>query len=154
MVSKPLLFLVRSVILLLVSFSAVAGQVNFKVTGVGGQTIYEAQKYFMPVTLGTLTNEVLEHALFRKQIAEYQGNDGGVLSINRLGNALEVLSDTEMNAYGWCYKVDGVAADLLANQYELTGNESTIEWFYAYARLEKNIWTSMCVPADHYPKED
>jgi hypothetical protein len=58
-----------------------------------------------------------------------------------------------MNAYGWCYKVDGVESGLMADQYVFTGQEKSIEWFYAYARMEKNRWTAMCVPADHLPTQ-
>ena len=125
----------------------------FKVIGVRREIILESAHRISSQTLGQFTNTELSSARVQNLILEYKGSSAGVSSINGLGSALEVLSDTEMNAYGWCYTVDGVESGLLADQYKLTGQESNITWFYAYAHMTKNKWVSMCTPADHFPQQ-
>lgn len=138
---------VTAVLLFFILPAAQAAQ--FRVLGVQNQVLLEAELPIDPpsVKLGELTDRVLRAA----PLNEYTGSSAGLSSVNGLGSALEVVSDTDMNAYGWCYKVDGVESNLLADQYVLTGHEKTIDWFYAYARMENNRWTAMCVPADHVP---
>jgi hypothetical protein len=122
----------------------------FRVLGVQKQVLLETSYS----SSGKLSNKLLEKAIVDKKLQKYQGSDRGVNSINELGSALEVLSDTQMNAYGWCYRVDGKVSDLLADQHLLTGQEQQIEWFYAYAYFEKDEWKSMCIPADHMPVQE
>lgn len=147
-----------SILLLLFSLVATplafAQKVAFRVLGVQGQVLLEDHAELSPGSLGEASHTLLSKALREQSLHQYEGSSAGVKSINELGSALEVLSDTQMNAYGWCYRVDGEISDLLADQYRLTGSERQIEWFYAYAHLEKNDWTSMCVPADHKPAQN
>lgn len=137
--------------LLFISISAQAA--TFEVVGIRGETLLK--RNVDPVgSVGRLSDRILIDALQTGRLGEYSGSDRGVTSINRLGSALEVLSDTDMNAYGWCYLVDGVESGLMADEFELTGNERSVKWFYAYARLRGNVWTAMCVPADHMPRAE
>jgi hypothetical protein len=134
--------------------------ITFKVMGVKGTLLYKAQvsqsaqATQINDTLGKLTDAVLSQAVSKKQLKQYKGSDAGVSSINDLGGELEILSDTEMNAYGWCYKVNGVTSDLLANQYKISEKDTLVEWYFSYAHLVKDSWTSMCTPADHKPKKE
>lgn len=154
----PMVRTVLSILLLLVSltapYQAFAQEVTFRVLGVQGQVLFEEHAELSTALLGEASHTLLSRALRERSLHQYQGSSAGVSSVNDLGSALEVLSDTQMNAYGWCYRVDGEISDLLADQYRLTGNERQIDWFYAYAHLEKNDWTSMCVPADHKPAQN
>lgn len=131
---------------------AVANEPLLRVIGVNHEVVYEHRITSRFYDLGSLTERTLEAALASRGINEFRGSAGGVSSINKMGGVLEVLSDTEMNAYGWCYRVDGVSPDLMPNQYLLTGREAVIEWYYAYAHIDHDRWTSMCVPADHMPE--
>jgi hypothetical protein len=126
----------------------------FRVLGVRGEVLLERRIVLSGGSLGRVSDTLLKQAQSARLIRQYQGSEGGVTSINDLGSALEVLSDTQMNAYGWCYHVDGRESGLLAHQYALTGTERQIEWFYAYAHLDRNQWKAMCVPADHQPTQE
>jgi hypothetical protein len=138
--------------LLFLTYSSFA--MTFRVYGVGGNLLLDAQVQNGVTSVGQISNSSLLQATQQRLLGEYQGSENGVLSINGLGSALEVLSDTEMNAYGWCYRVDGVVPHgLMPDQYKLRGTEKSIEWFYAYAKFIKSDWASMCVPADHFPKQ-
>ena len=147
-----------SCLLLLVSLTpphqAFAQEVTFRVIGAQGKVLFEELAELSTGSLGEASHTLLSRALRERSLHQYQGSSAGVTSVNELGSALEVLSDTQMNAYGWCYRVDGEISNLLAEQYRLTGSEQQIEWFYAYAHLERNDWTSMCVPADHKPAQN
>jgi hypothetical protein len=144
---------VIAILALLATNVAFAQPVSFRVVGVQGNVLLE-QRAEVAGSLGQASHRVLQDATVGGLLQQYRGSEAGVNSINGLGSALEVLSDTQMNAYGWCYQVDGEVSDLLADQYVLTGQESRIEWFYAYARLDRGQWTSMCVPADHEPAQE
>ena len=134
--------------------SAHAQEISFRILGVREEILFERSVVLEKETLGRVTNKILEQAVIARQLNEYKGTDSGVLGINGLGSALELLSDTQMNAYGWCYRIDGKVLDLLADQYMLTGQETRIEWFYAYAYFEKDQWKTMCIPADHKPEQE
>lgn len=61
--------------------------------------------------------------------------------------AIEVISDTQMRAYGWCYFVDGVGPDILASEYPLDSSMQKLEWIFGYADYDSGQWTSYCRPA-------
>lgn len=142
------------VLALLSAIPGFAAETAFRVLGVQGKVLFERTLSSPSGTLGQATDQALNQALSEKKLRQYAGSDAGVVSINGLGGALEVLSDAEMNAYGWCYRVDGRSSDLLASEYVLTGKEARIDWYYAYAHLDKDTWTSMCEPADHEPAQE
>jgi hypothetical protein len=144
-----LLFLIQSL-----TAAANAQEVSLRVIGVQGQVLIAQSLKASSGHLGELTHEALERATLRGRLSDYRGSEAGILSLENLSSAIEILSDTEMNAYGWCYRVDGVLSNLLADQYVLTGQETLIEWFYAYAHLDKDQWTTMCTPADHEPTQE
>lgn len=125
---------------------------SFEVVGVGGEILLKKNVEAVG-SVGNLSDLILMDALQTGRLSEYVGSTRGVTSINRLGSALEVLSDTEMNAYGWCYLVDGIESGRMADEFVLTGNERSVKWFYAYAHLVRDVWTEMCVPADHLPRD-
>lgn len=133
------------------SISIHAQAASFEVVGIRGAVLL--MKNVEPVgSVGKLSDLVLIDALRTGHLGEYTGSDRGITSINRLGSALEVLSDTEMNAYGWCYLVDGIESGRMADEFVLTGRERSVKWFYAYAHMIGDVWTAMCVPADHLPR--
>lgn len=131
--------------------SGIAHALTLQVIGVNHQVVFQKKITKKYPNVGELTHTVLNDALKRMAINEYVGSSGGVSSINQMGNQIEVISDREMNAFGWCYHVDAQAPDLMPDQYLLRGTEKTITWFYAYAHLKNDQWLSMCSPADHFP---
>lgn len=129
---------------------------RFRVVGIAGETLLEESLNARPGdSLGQLSDQILKNASSRHELKQYDGSDAGVISINGLGSATEVLSEShQVRVYGWCYRVDGkTPQDLAANQYLLTGHEIRIEWFYGYAQGGSDGWESMCVPADHPPAQ-
>lgn len=140
---------------LLLTSSVFAGiDLTIRILGVNKKIVYQQKVTADFSNVGELTHSTLENALLQKKLTQYKGSTGGVNSINKMGAQLEVLSDTKMNAYGWCYKIDGLAPDLMPDDYQLTGKETVIDWFFAYAHIDHNTWTSMCTPADHMPKDE
>jgi len=93
-------------------------------------------------TVGDLT----VYALTKNNIP-YQGSERGINSVfnTPIGDdALEVISDTEMRSYGWCFFVDGKLSLDYSNDYYLTAKDKKIQWIYSYAHFVKNDWVSMC----------
>lgn len=79
----------------------------------------------------------------------YVGNPAGINSIREtvIGNdALEILSDNEMRAYGWCYSINGTTPEALADQVYPSSGEDRIEWFFAYAHYVNGTWREYCQP--------
>ncbi|MBU6153374.1 MAG: hypothetical protein KGP28_03635 [Bdellovibrionales bacterium] len=63
-----------------------------------------------------------------------------------LGFSVEHVSARELRAFGWCYSVDGVTPELLADEYKLLGTEEKIRWYFGYAsRIDQN-WEAQCIP--------
>lgn len=80
----------------------------------------------------------------------YQGNEQGLNSAfgtpTGLG-AIEVISDTEMRSYGWCFKVNDKIPENYANQIPLSSGVNKIEWYFGFAHYLNGEWVSQCEPA-------
>jgi hypothetical protein len=88
--------------------------------------------------------------IFDQQNIPYQGSAAGFNSIINTPTGLdsiEVLSDTKMRAYGWCFSVNGVVPEVMASDYLFTSNDDKLIWFYAYSTYEKGEWLDYCVPS-------
>lgn len=80
---------------------------------------------------------------------DYLGSVGGINSIAGTptgDGAIEVVSDTHLRAYGWCYEVDGFQPAAMPDQIELKGNE-VIRWYFAYSSYRDGQWTDYCTPS-------
>lgn len=94
-------------------------------------------------TVGDLTVHYL-----KKNKIPFLGNERGMNSIfnTPVGfDAMEVLSDTQMRSYGWCFRVNGKVPETFADEIYLNDGDH-IEWFFSYAWYDKK-WVSMCNPA-------
>ena len=99
-------------------------------------------------TVGQSAGKVTVDTLSRHQFP-YIGSDAGINSINGTVTgdaALEVISDSEMRAYGWCYHVNGVEPSVFADQIFIASESDTITWFFGYAHYRDGLWVAMCVP--------
>jgi hypothetical protein len=86
----------------------------------------------------------------QKNNIPFDGNASGIRSIynSPVGDAaLEVLSDTEMRAYGWCVSVNGEQPDVMPDQVILTDPNSEVVWFYAYTLYDQGQWKDICTPS-------
>lgn len=80
----------------------------------------------------------------------YEGNERGINSIDGSAtgmDALEILSESEMRAYGWCYRVNGLAPEQFPDEIMLTAITDQVEWFFAFAHYKEGVWISQCEPA-------
>ncbi len=85
-----------------------------------------------------------------KHKVPFEGNERGLHSVygTPVGNeALEILSDTEMRAYGWCYLVNKVGPDVFPHEYPLSLESKKIEWFFGFAHYKNGEWITYCTPA-------
>jgi len=88
--------------------------------------------------------------IFNDHKLPFTGDRMGIASIfdSPTGiQALEILSDTQFRAYGWCVEVDGHASDQMIDQVILPEGNSRIVWFYAWALYESGVWTQYCTPS-------
>jgi hypothetical protein len=99
--------------------------------------------------LGRITVDFLEHNKI-----PYIGGIEGFNSIieTPVGlESMEVISDTKMRAYGWCFSVNGVVPDVMAHKTYLTSQNDYVSWFYAYSTYDSGVWLDYCVPAYENP---
>ncbi len=79
----------------------------------------------------------------------YVGSDRGINSIlnSPIGlDAMEVISDREMMAYGWCYSVNGVSPEVYPDEMILSENDEVL-WWFGYAHYLEGEWITQCSPS-------
>ncbi|MEC9282902.1 MAG: hypothetical protein VX642_09330 [Bdellovibrionota bacterium] len=79
----------------------------------------------------------------------YKGSEMGFNSIfgSPIGlDAIELVSDTEMYSYGWCYWQNGKLLELYPNQV-LANTNDRLQWIFSYAQYKDGKWISQCIPA-------
>lgn len=112
---------------------------------------FSAQLAVSNISVGTLTTDTL-----KTNNIQFLGSDYGVSQIlnSPIGiDAMEVLSDTEMRAHGWCYSIDGEIPELLMNEVQLDGSEKELTWFMGYSTYVGDIntgeheWVGQCQPS-------
>lgn len=109
------------------------------------QAAFEKKVPSQESTLGDLTV-----AVFNQNQIPFQGDRSGLKAIfnSPVGDAaLEVLSDSQMRAYGWCVLVDGKSPDRMPDEVLISEKTKTIRWFYAFALYDQGQWKDFCTPA-------
>ncbi|MBC7693228.1 MAG: hypothetical protein H7222_15795 [Methylotenera sp.] len=101
-------------------------------------------------SVGAVTERLLNENQ-RKGLLKFEGNSGGIVSINGLRNAVEVVTPTLTRAYGWCFSVNGLAPDEMPDQSYFHSQQDVLRWFYGYAEFRNGKWISQCVPAVRTP---
>jgi hypothetical protein len=80
----------------------------------------------------------------------FLGSAEGIASVfgTPVGNAaMEIISPTEMRAYGWCFAVDGVSPDLYSHEVIITRETQKIAWIFGFAHFKNGQWITQCTPA-------
>jgi hypothetical protein len=135
----------KYLLLLLVSFSVQA--IEFKVIGpCTDKPLLQSRVSGTFSNVGELTIKTLKNLHI-----PHSGTEAGIVSIYKtpVGDAaLEVLSDYEMRAYGWCYSVDGVSPEIYPDEVPVTSETKSITWHYGFAHYYKGEWISQCTPAN------
>jgi hypothetical protein len=93
---------------------------------------------------------IFSMTLFDQQKIPYQGSESGFNSIINTPtglDAMEVISDTKMRAYGWCFSVNGISPDVMPDEFFFKNNNDKLVWFFAYSTYDKGEWTDYCIPS-------
>lgn len=128
----------------LFSFSAYAVELTF-IGPCSDKFIMRTQVNENYATVGELTVATLT-----KFGIPFLGTDQGLNSVfeTPVGmDALEILSDTEMRSYGWCYAVNGVSPEVFPHEIPLTDDIQSITWTFGFAHFKNGQWLSLCTPA-------
>ncbi|KHD88505.1 MAG: hypothetical protein OM95_08315 [Bdellovibrio sp. ArHS] len=90
-------------------------------------------------------------AIFEVNKIPFVGGPEGMSSIinTPMGlESLEIVSNTVMRAYGWCFAVNGTTPNKMPNVLNLRSQDDKIVWYYAYTTNKENVWQDdMCSPA-------
>lgn len=128
----------------LIAFSSFAYTLSLKIVGNQGEVLFYSDKVQIstPTNVGEYSVRVFEHFDI-----PFEGSIYGVSKIFDLGQELDLISDREMKAYGWCFSIDGVTPESLIHDTTIYSDSSEIIWYYAYAHYESGDWTGQCVPS-------
>ncbi len=124
----------------LFSFSSVQA-VTLKVIGKNGEVLFSGEnESALPKTVGQVSVD-----FFNQNQIPFVGDIDGIVSIYGLGSDLDVISDTDMKAYGWCYSVNGVVPEDFVHKVNIIDQKTELIWFYAYAYYKAGEWVAQCV---------
>lgn len=102
---------------------------------------------------GETTVSAVTLSAFDQNGVTYLGAEQGFNSI--LGtptgmDALEVISDTEMRAYGWCFTINGYLSHEMMDQTYFE-EDSIVTWYYGFTYYDSGEWSGICTPARTVP---
>lgn len=95
-------------------------------------------------SLGAVTVATLE-----RESVPFLGNDHGINAIKGTivgDQALEIVSDNEMRAYGWCFQLNGREPNLYAHQVYIGTDADVVYWYFGFAHFLDGTWISNCTP--------
>ena len=129
------------------AFSRNVSAVTFSVVGpCSHESVYSGSfKTDLDESVGATSIDI-----FQAHNIPYKGSDSGMSSIldTPVGDeAIEILSDTKMRAYGWCFSINGVIPDVLSSEISFTKQNDHLNWFFAYSTYDQGVWTDYCVPS-------
>jgi hypothetical protein len=129
-------------VLVIINFlSFYANAVIVEVRGKLGAPLFLSEaNYKIPSNVGEISVQALD-----KGKVPYTGGSFGLAKIFDLGNDIVVISKTEMKAYGWCFDIDGLVPETMADETLVVDQNSKIIWYYAYAHYKDGNWIGQCV---------
>lgn len=132
---------------LLLLFSLNAQAVSWKIFGAcENKPVHEgAYEADLQKSVGTISLEI-----FDLNKIPYVGSEEGLNSVlnSPIGlDSIEVVSDTEMRVYGWCYLVNGKQPMEMPHKIQFKNQSDKLIWFYAYSTNKNNQWEDYCSPA-------
>lgn len=127
--------------LLTVLLSIQSLAVTFLVTGKNSESLLKTQvTTALPKNLGEISISVFDDLHI-----PYKGGTYGLTELFGLGQTTEIISDTEMKAYGWCFSINKLTPDTMSDQTMVNENSDVIHWYYAYAHYKDGLWIGQCV---------
>lgn len=129
-------------ILCAVLFSCnLAQAITFEVIGKNKQVVLnQTVEVDLTQNLGVIS--ILE---FNQNKIPFQGSEFGISQLADLGEDIDVISDTEMKAYGWCFSIDGKISETMPDQTRIKTQQAHIQWFYGYAHYKSGDWVGQCL---------
>lgn len=109
-----------------------------------------------PVQQGEVTADISKSVgaitvdIFNQNKIPFVGAAEGMNSIlnTPIGmDAMEIVSQTEMRVYGWCYSVNGKQPLQMPHEIKFQKQTDELIWYYAYSTNNKGEWTDYCSPA-------
>ena len=76
----------------------------------------------------------------------FSGDETGILSIENLEQKHEIIDEKTVYFYGWCFSIDGIMPDKMANEVFFESQNQKLVWFYGYAIYFNGQWTEYCRP--------
>ena len=133
--------------ILLYLFPLMASAFTFEILGQKGKPMYPLQEQILLPgdSVGSASLRVMNEAKAKGQL-QFIGYESGIVSINELGNDVEVISDTRMKAHGWCFSLNGKTPELMPDKTPMTSPSDRLVWFYAYALYDQGQWITQCTP--------
>ncbi len=126
-------------------FSNIAFGLQFEIKDKHGQVLVSQDLSNIENTnVGAVTVKALARAQAHGFIKDFIADESGVASIENMANDIEVLSDNEMRAWGWCFSIDHTIPETLPAKTNLTGKEKNLIWFYGFAHYIHGEWVSQC----------
>lgn len=114
---------------------------TLKIIDESGKELFHTQiDTTLPISLGQLSVSV-----FDKVAIPYEGGSYGMKKIFHLDNEIQIISDDEMKAYGWCFSINGTTPETMADQTIINEQEAEIVWYYGYAHYKKGEWIGQCL---------
>lgn len=129
---------------------AAAFAINVKIYGPCSESpVFQAEENVDARTsLGAFSVQV-----FEKYDIPYIGSELGFNSIINTPTdrkSIEIVSKTELRAYGWCYSVDGKVPEQMPHEIFFTPESTGLVWFYSYSTYKNDQWQDdYCTPAYH-----
>lgn len=129
-------------LILLFSFQA---QAQLTITSHDNSAVfkYEISDSDLGQSLGALTIKALE-----QHTIPYQGSEQGLNSVFNSPNGLDamvVISDFEMKAYGWCFELNGLIPEVYPDEILIESKSDQIDWFWGYAHYQDGVWIGQCL---------
>lgn len=120
--------------------------VNFEVVGpCSAKPLFQRNLKVTKESVGDLTVST-----FERFEVPYLGTERGMNSIygTPIGDVtLEVISDTEMRSFGWCFDIDGIVPEIYPDKIQVVPQMKSIRWFYGFAHYKNGQWISQCEEA-------
>lgn len=131
----------KLLLIFLLSSSSWAASVSFIGPCDEKPVIQENLKVVLGESVGSYTIRFLE--TFG---VDHIGSERGINSIINTPTAMEIISDREMNAYGWCYRVNGFSPEVYPNEFKVQEGDEVV-WWFGYAHYLEGQWLTQCSPS-------
>lgn len=129
--------------ILIFLYSLTSYSVEIEVIGHNNEVLLQSTiSKELPSSVGEITVEV-----FDEFQVPYEGSIYGISKIYELDQYLDIISNVEMKAYGWCFSLDGVTVETLTDETLVESPDAIIRWYYAYAHYDSGEWIAQCVPS-------